>query len=183
MICFNWLNAVRYLWPRGPSLGLSVCGLVLHNERTNERRLSNGLLQASSSSPFLRLSLPPSLSRLVFSSPFSSSTPSLLSLSLSSSSPQVLRGLVPSAPDLFDYLEIGRSFIRRASRERERERVKSRFSSEEKPRAIHKYRATTSGSLLPRMIYKRLLAPALSSTLSTRTTLSLRLSKHSVYYI
>ena len=34
MICFNWLNALRYLWPRGPSLGLSVCGLY------NERRLS-----------------------------------------------------------------------------------------------------------------------------------------------
>lgn len=79
-----------------------------------------------------------------------------------SSSPQVLRGLVPSAPDLFDYLEIGRSFIPRASHGG-KERVKSRFSSagEEKPRAIHKYRATTSGSLLPRMIYKRLSSPRL----------------------
>lgn len=97
-----------------------------------------------------------------------------------SSSPQVLRGLVPSAPDLFDYLEIGRSFIPRASHGG-KERVKSRFSSagEEKPRAIHKYRATTSGSLLPRMIYKRLSSPRLFPRLcqpDRYPTLSLSLS-------
>lgn len=100
-----------------------------------------------------------------------------------SSSPQVLRGLVPSAPDLFDYLEIGRSFIPRASHG-EKERVKSRFSSagEEKPRAIHKYRATTSGSLLPRMIYKRLSSPRLFPRLcqpDRYPTLSLSLSPSS----
>lgn len=100
-----------------------------------------------------------------------------------SSSPQVLRGLVPSAPDLFDYLEIGRSFIPRASHGG-KERVKSRFSSagEEKPRAIHKYRATTSGSLLPRMIYKRLSSPRLFPRLcqpDRYPTLSLSLSPSS----
>lgn len=165
MICFNWLNAVRYLWPRGPSLGLSVCGLVLHNERTSTlERTSSGLL------PLLPPPRPPLPSPLAFSARFLLAFlvfHAFLPLSLSppkpnSSSPQVLRGLVPSAPDLFDYLEIGRSFIPRASHGG-KERVKSRFSSagEEKPRAIHKYRATTSGSLLPRMIYKRLSSPRL----------------------
>lgn len=48
MICFNWLNALRYLWPRGPSLGLSVCGLY------NDRRLLLLLLL------LLRLPRPPS---------------------------------------------------------------------------------------------------------------------------
>jgi len=95
MICFNWLNALRYLWPRGPSLGLSVCGLY------NDRRL---LL-------LLRLPLSPSAPSL----PFSSSAP-FAALPRSLPPTGKVRALVPSAPDLFDYLEIGQSFIRTDAR-------------------------------------------------------------------
>lgn len=66
MICFNWLNALRYLWPRGPPLGLSVCGLL------QQLRLDFFLSSPPSTPPF---SSPASLwpsSFLARSTPFPS---------------------------------------------------------------------------------------------------------------